>query len=161
VKNRNCVLFTPLFFLLAAGVFAQGADGGAKKAALGIGAEWNMNSRENFAGGAALSFDYNLPHSLALGITVTASSNFYAITVIEPSALFRWYFLNSGHSGLFVQADLGCFMLLEESDFTLLFDGGLRCGFRFPLGTAFYLEPYGRIGYPFAFGVGALFGIRF
>jgi hypothetical protein len=160
VKNRNCVLFAPLFFLLAAGVFAQSADGGAKKAALGIGAEWDMNSRENFAGGAALCFDYNLPHSLALGITVTASSNFYGITVIEPSALFRWYFLG-GYSGLFIQADLGCFMILEESDFTPLFDGGLRCGYRLPLGKSGYLEPYGRIGYPFAFGVGALVGIRF
>jgi hypothetical protein len=161
VKNRNCVLFAPLFLLLAAGVFAQSADGGAKKAALGIGAEWNMNSREDFAGGTALGFDCNLPYSLALGITVTASSNFYGITVIEPSALFRWYFLNSGHSGLFVQADLGCFMLLEESDFTSLFDGGLRAGFRLPFGTMFYFEPYGRIGYPFAFGVGALVGLRF
>jgi hypothetical protein len=28
----------PLLLLLAAGVFAQGADGGAKKVALGIGA---------------------------------------------------------------------------------------------------------------------------
>jgi hypothetical protein len=119
-----------------------------------------MNSRENFAGGAALAFDYNLPRSFALGLNITASSNFSGITVIEPAALLRWYFLG-GHSGIFVQADGGAYLILEDEKFTAMFLGGLRCGFRLPVKSSFYLEPYGRIGYPFVFGIGVLTGIKF
>jgi len=161
LKKYKFVFFA-LLFLFAVGVFAQEADVKTKKAALGIGAEWNMNSRENYAGGAALTFDYALPHSFALGVTVTASSNFNGIAVIEPAALFRWYFLGSNNNGFFLQADIGAYLILEdEEDLKTMFNGGLRGGFRFPIKTNFYIEPYGRIGYPFAFGVGALAGVKF
>jgi len=152
--KKTIFLFT-LVFALCMNLSAQ-----EKKVALGIGAEWNMNSRENFAGGAVLAFDYPLPHSFAVGLNATASSNFSGITVIEPAALFRWYFLG-GQNGFFVQADCGAYLILEDGEFTAMFLGGLRGGFRVPLKTNFYIEPYGRIGYPFAFGVGALAGIKF
>jgi len=42
-----------------------------------------------------------------------------------------------------------------------MFLGGLRGGYRFTLASHFYVEPYGRIGYPFAFGIGALAGLMF
>ena len=58
---KKTLLLTMLVLPLGMGVFAQ-----EKKAAFGLGPEWNMNSRENFAGGAVLGFDYNLPHSFAL-----------------------------------------------------------------------------------------------
>jgi hypothetical protein len=119
-----------------------------------------MNSRHNFAGGAALNLDYNLPFSFAAGLTVTASNNFVEITVIEGAALFRRYFPRNTHTGFFVQADLGAFFFIEDKEMTPLFLGGLRGGFRMPLGK-FYVEPYGRLGYPSVFGVGALAGIRF
>jgi len=119
-----------------------------------------MNSRVNFAGGGVLAFDYALPHSFAVGLNVTASNNFSGITVIESAVLFRWYFLG-GYTGFFVQADGGASFLLEDGEFSHVFLGGLRGGFRLPLKSKFYLEPYGRIGYPFAFGVGVLTGIKF
>jgi hypothetical protein len=144
-----------LIFALSVNLYAQ-----EKKASLGIGAEWNMNSRENFAGGAIISFDYALPHSLALGLNVTASSNFSGIAVIEPAALFRWYFLG-GYNGFFFQADGGAYLIFEDEELKTMFLGGLRGGFRLPLKSSFYLEPYGRIGYPFAFGIGVLTGIKF
>jgi hypothetical protein len=153
---KKTILFTVVYLALGMNVFTQEA-----KAAVGIGAEWNMNSRENFAAGAALGFDYNLASSFALGLAVTGSSNFSGIAVIEPAAIIRWYFLSSGDTGLFAQADLGCFMILEDGGLTPLFAGGFRGGFRLPFGKPLYVEPYGRIGYPFAFGIGALVGIRF
>jgi hypothetical protein len=119
-----------------------------------------MNSRENFAGGAVLGFDFNLSRAIAVGLTVTYSNNFSGISVIEPAALFRWYIFGNS-AGLFVQADVGAYLVLEERELTPLFLGGLRGGFRFPLGELFYVEPYGRVGYPFAFGVGAMAGVRF
>ena len=116
-----------------------------------------MNSRDNFAGAAGLSFDYRFHNSFAAGINFTASNNFDGITVLEPAALFRWNFLGA----FFAQADLGAFLVLEEGETSTMFMGGLRAGLRTPLGQALYLEPYGRAGYPFMFGFGALAGMRF
>jgi hypothetical protein len=155
------LIFTLFFLILSIGVSAQETENKAGKAALGIGAEWNMNSRENFAGGAILNFDFDIAPSLALGIVATASTNFYGITVIEPAAFFRWYFLSRENSGWFAQADLGAYLVLEDEDFTPMFLGGLRAGIRLPLGERFFIEPFGRFGYPFAFGAGALAGIKF
>jgi hypothetical protein len=165
---RKCS-FVVLILFLTAGVFAprvyaqeaqeSGADG--KRAAVSIGPEWNMNSRKNFAGGAILGFDYNLGSSFALGINAAASNNFFGITVIEPAALFRWYFLPDDHTGWFVQADIGAYLIFEDGEITTLFMGGLKGGIRLPFGDMFFVEPYGRIGYPFAFGIGVMAGIKF
>ena len=153
---KKTILLCAVIFLLSQSVFAQSET----KMAFGLGPEWNMNSRDNFAGGASLSFDYNLFRSFAAGLSFTASNNFDGITVLEPSALFRWYFLGRGHEGLFAQAEAGVFVVLEDGDTTPLFLGGLRAGMRLPIGR-FYMEPFGRIGYPFAFGVGAMAGVNF
>jgi len=162
---KKMILCVVAVLAICTNINAQDADSvqgaGENKVALGLGAEFNMNSRENFAGGALLSFDYNLPKSFAVGITATASHNFDGITVIEPAALVRWYFLG-GQKGFFLQADLGAYLILEEDqDFTAMFNGGLRAGYRLPFGSMFYFEPYGRGGYPFVFGVGAIIGLMF
>jgi len=154
---KRTILLTSMILSFCVSAFAQDE----KKMAFGLGPEFNMNSRENFAGGAALSFDFNIASSFAAGLTVTGSSNFSGIAVIEPAALFRWYFLGKGHTGFFAQADAGAYLVLEEGELTPLFLGGLRAGFRLPLGSSFYIEPYGRGGYPFVFGIGLLAGLRF
>ena len=88
--------YLPIIFFLALNlnIHAQNetAHGGTSRASIGIGAEWNMNSRENFAMGGIFSFDVNLGSSFAVGINATASSNFFDFYVIEPAAMFRWYF---------------------------------------------------------------------
>ena len=171
--NRNCLKFSPknaagialgvMFFLISAiCVFAEsGENPMSRKMAISLGPEWNMNSRENFAAGAALNFDYNLGSSFAIGLNITFSSNFSGIAVIEPAALFRWYFLGDNSGGWFVQAETGVYLIFEDQDITPMFLGGLRGGFRLPLGEMFFVEPFGRMGYPFMFGVGALAGVRF
>ena len=116
-----------------------------------------MNAHENFAGGSVLSIDYNFSRSLSAGLTLTASSNFTNIMVLEPAALIRWNFFKS----FFVQADAGVFYLMDEYGEKTMFLGGLRAGFRKSFGTLFYLEPYGRFGYPFMFGAGVMAGVRF
>jgi hemin uptake protein HemP len=161
------ISFIALFLLVASGIFAQDEEGiitdetNANKMAVAAGAEWNMNSRNNFAGGAALAFDHNLGASFALGINAAVSYNFAEIVVVEPAAFFRWYFLGSNHTGWFAQTDLGAYLVFEDDELTTLFLGGLRGGIRLPLGNTFFIEPYGRVGYPFMFGVGVLAGVRF
>ena len=157
--------YLPIIFFLVFNlcIYAQDetASGGTSRASIGLGAEFNMNSRENFAGGAVLNFNFNIGSSFAVGINATASSNFLGIFVIEPAALFRWYILSKSHTGLFLQADAGAYLVFEDNEITPLFMGGLRAGFRLPLGEVFFIEPFGRMGYPFVFGVGAMAGVRF
>ena len=158
---KKTILIGAVLALICAGaVFAQEGRA-AYTAAAGVGPEWNMNSREDFAMGAVLGFDINLPGMFAAGLTAAYSNNFSGIQVIEPAALFRWYFLPNDHTGLFVQADLGAYLILEDGEIEPMFLGGLRAGIRLPLGAMFYAEPYGRVGYPFMFGIGALAGVRF
>ena len=156
-------LFVLFILFVSLRVFAQDGSGSGNKVAMGIGPEWNMDSRYNFAMGGVFSFDVNIPNSLAVGFTVTGSNNFNEITVIEPAALFRWYFMGHGidHFGFFAQADIGAFLIFEDGDLTPMFLGGLRGGYRFNLTPLFYVEPYGRLGYPFAFGVGVIGGLIF
>ena len=123
--------------------------------ALGLGLEWNMNSRRNFGGAAVTGFDYSF-NDFAVGLKFTVSYNFNNITVLEPKALFRWYFFGN----IFAQADIGASFILEQIQNTPMFLGGLRGGIRIPLGEMLFIEPYGRFGYPFAFGFGAITGIR-
>jgi len=154
---------------------------GEKKFAIGLGPEWNMNSRNYSAVGFSLGFDFNLSVAFAAGLTVTASSDFSGsdfstidfsssdffssgfsdTIVIEPTALFRWYFLGKRHTGFFAQVDAGAYLIFENDDFIPFILGGLRGGCRLPLGSMFYAEPYVRFGYPFIFGIGAIAGLRF
>ena len=159
---KQILLFTAIFLITTLCAFTQEQSDG-KKAAIGLGAEFNFNSNENFAGGASLGFDINLPYSFAAGVTAMVSHNFDNVLVLEPSALFRWYFLGvkeQKHSGLFAQADAGAYVVLADEEIIPLFAGGVRVGFRVSPGS-FYVEPYGRAGYPYIFGIGLAAGLKF
>jgi len=132
------------------------------------GFEMNMNSREGLGGAIALAADYQLPISglrLAAGLNITGSTNFSGTLVMEITAMARWYFLSAEHDGPFAQVDLGLHLITEKKDNRIenfaLFESGLRAGFRLPIGDSFYIEPYGRFGYPYFFGIGVLAGMRF
>jgi len=119
-----------------------------------------MNSPENFAGGLSINFDYNLPisvSSFAAGANVTVSNNFSGIIVLEISGMFRWYLTGNGE-GLFAQVNLGYnYSDIDGSPVPIIAEA--RGGLRLPMGN-FYLEPYGRFGYPVVWGAGIVGGIR-
>ena len=127
--------------------------------AIGLGLEWNMDSRHNFAGGAAFGVNYNLPGHFAVGLSFTGSNNFTGIIVLEPIVQLRCYLEEK--TGYFIQFEAGTFIILEDGEVTPMPEFGLRLGYRQPLGHVLFIEPYGRIGYPFAFGLGLMAGIRF
>jgi len=172
--NRSIVLLCVIIIFVSQAGFAQDEAPLAysdednfqaqKVISAGIGPEFNMNSREGYAGGLSLSLDYQLPVSaaqLAAGLVVTGSYNFSDTFVLETTGMFRWYFLGVNHTGFFAQVDLGLHLISEQSVMAPGFEGGLRAGFRMPLGEAFYIEPYGRFGYPYFMGAGVLAGMRF
>jgi hypothetical protein len=155
-----------LLFAVAVLIFSMALSHNAlaqdrTKMAVGLGPEWNMNTHQGYAAGAGLVFDYNLFRSFAVGLSVIANSNFTVFTALESAALFRWYFWGKNQTGFFAQADAGVYLYMENAQTQPVFLGGLRTGYRLPLGQAFYIEPYGRAGYPFAFGIGLTAGMRF
>jgi len=145
-------------FLMALGITAFSQE---KKVAAGVGLEFNMDSRHNFAGGASVHFDYALPKNSALGLFISANTNFFGINVIESAIFYRAYFPENDHSGFFVQPYAGVFVIFEDGEITPLPLLGVGGGYRFLLGSSFYLEPVGRLGYPYAFGIGLVAGMRF
>ena len=168
--NKNLPLICVIFLLFSQAGFAQdeaqyeAQDEAQKVISVGIGPEINTNARANFAGGLSLSIDFQLPVSaaqLAAGLVVGGSYNFTDTIVLETTGMFRWYFLGVNHTGFFAQVDLGLHLIMEQNVTVPGFEGGLRAGFRMPLGEAFYIEPYGRFGYPYFWGVGILAGMRF
>jgi len=171
LPSAGILIFLAVLFIASGqSVFAQ-EEANVNEMAAGLGVEWNMNSRENFAGAVVFSYDYSLTPitfieggsymlNFAAGINAAMSSNFSNTTVIETAAFFRWYFLGAGFRGPFAQGELG-FSHINEDDISFeSFMGGLRAGLRVPLGS-FYIEPFGRFGYPYVFGIGAIAGIKF
>jgi len=159
---KKMVFISVLFLGIALCVLAQEE----KKIAAGFGVEWSMNARETSAVGFALSFDYNLPISksaFATGFTVIGNVNFTDTVVLEFTALFRWYFLGKGYTGWFAQADAGISFISEDGNKKLPapVSIGVRTGYRLPLVSSFFVEPYVRIGYSFLFGIGVIGGMRF
>ena len=151
VPVAKVLFFLPLFFLFS------GLSTPALETAVSAGPEWNMSSPENFAAGFGLGFDINLPGvPLAVGINVAGSANFSKTGVIETAPFIRWYFMNTPYTGFFAQLDTGYFHILESGDSIPRFTGGVRGGYRLPLGKMFYIEPYGRFGYPYFFGIGVM-----
>ena len=53
------------------------------------------------------------------------------------------------------------FFIDEEGWRKILPMVGIRGGYHLPLSTHFYIEPCGRLGYPFAFGIALMAGISF
>jgi len=160
------LLLVLLFLSISLVAGAQEKDGFKGPFSAGIGPEWNMNSRYNFAGGAIFAAYYNLPNRLSAGITATGSTNFFGTQVMEFAGLIRWYYKEmkyngTEYTGLFTQLEVGAFFINEEGERTVLPLFGLRGGYRIPLSSHFYIEPCGRLGYPFAFGIGLMAGISF
>jgi len=151
------IILALLIFTVSLSSFTQESP----RMAVSVGAEGNMNSRENFAAGAVLNLDVNFASSFAIGFNITGSSSFSDFFVIEHISFIRWYFLGNNYTGWFAQADIGTYIFFEDERATPLILGGLRGGMRLPLGTKFFIEPYGRFGHPFVFGIGILTGVLF
>ena len=153
---RKTIFIAVFIAITGLPVFALGESGDM---GFGGGMEMNMNSSENFAGAAVLGFNYNLPlPSFTAGITAGISLDFSTGRAIEFAPFFRWYVLG-GYSGIFAQADVGFSFITESEENFPRFLGGLRGGYRMPLGDKFFVEPYVRAGYPFAFGIGVIGGL--
>ncbi|MFP3042973.1 hypothetical protein LQZ19_14250 [Treponema primitia] len=137
----------------------------SEKKTLGIslwtGPEWNMNSRTMFSLGGSLGADYAIQPSFAAGIKGVINYNFNEIMVLESEVFFRWYFLRLNPGNIFIQGGLGASLIFADSLLYPKLLGGISGGIRIPFKSGFFLEPGGRLGYPFVFGIGITGGYSF
>jgi len=103
-----------------------------------------------------------------LGISLLYAQDEEKFIFVEVLAHFRYYlsFLSRAkiNTGLFLQAEAGVvFFAYEKFETTghLAPVAGLSTGWRFPLGTRWYIEPSIRGGYPYIFGAGLSAGRSF
>jgi len=118
-----------------------------------------------FGGGVTLGGSYN---GKGLGISLLYAQDAEKFMFLEALAHFRYYlsFLSRAkiNTGLFLQAEGGVVLCAYEK---LEIAGywvpvaGLSAGWRFPLGTRWFIEPAVRGGYPYIFGAGLSAGMRF
>lgn len=149
-----CVILSICFLFAASGLYALSG------VFVGLGIEGNANTREGFAFGGGLSGGVDLDHQFSLGLKTAFSSNMDTVTTLESAAFFRYY-LPFKFSGLFAQAELGAAVFFEDGENYPALLAGLAFGWRYNFGKNWYIEPSIRGGYPFAWGVGLLAGMRF
>jgi hypothetical protein len=153
---KKCFIGITMFLCFAGLAYSQDA----KEIAIGLGVEGNQNTREGAAFGASLRADYGITGTMAAGVKATFSHDFDEISVVEPEALFRFYFMKLGSLSLFGQAGVGVGIISEESgDGGTSFLGELTAGVRIPLGSL-YVEPSASFGYPFMWRAGVAVGLR-
>ena len=130
-------------------------------------AEIALYSEHSFSYGAGFTIAYGKKASIGLkGIFFIDEAD--VLDVLELLILFRFYlFSGAANKGPFFQIEGGpAIFFHREHDIALpasfgMFSAGLTFGWRFPLGTAFFIEPSVRGGYPFLIGGSLSIGLRF
>jgi hypothetical protein len=125
--------------------------------------ETALFSTEKAAFGAGLAFGYD--GAVMLGYRALYFIDPDGLGTLELGIFFRVYLPSDRHDGFFIQAGAGPCVFAEEAP---LFppklsatSAGVILGWRFLLGSRWYVEPYLRAGYPFVAGAGTSAGFRF
>jgi hypothetical protein len=146
------------FLLFSVGIVSAQEEPVPFRFSIGLGAEGNKNTPEKIAVAGVLTNDFAINSRLSIGSRLGFSHDLTDVGTLEAGIMFRVYFLLRNSSGPFIQADggLSYSFLHDDMDTEFLYGGTL--GWRFRLGS-FYIEPYGRGGYPFVWGGGLVLGI--
>jgi len=148
---RHILLFCLLIFI-AGSIFAL------DDVFIGFSAEANGNTREGTAAGGGWTIGFDLNQYAGIGIKTVFSHDLDSMITMEQCALLRFYLPINKH-GLFIQAEAGGSILFEDEKSDFVFIGGIATGWRFKIGKNWYIEPFGRGGYPFVWGAGLVTGI--
>jgi len=131
---------------------------------LGIGVDYGMNTRENFALGYGITFErYLFCPWLALGVRGMMYTDFQTVSSTEALVTLRLWLLSFKKAFFFTQWGFGMEIYSEEDRSINAFIMDALFGCRIHLGkkSRFYVEPYIRGGFPFVFSIGVSAGRRF
>jgi len=140
---------------------------------LGFGPEINANTRSNFSVGGYFTGGFELLDTFAIGFKFYFSDNLDTVQTFEPAVLIRYMPFNGTLKGLFAEMIIGSASYYEDNKNCRNCQhgsgqhrgypaplGGIGVGWRFTF-DRFYVEPTGRFGHPFTWGVGVTAGLLF
>jgi hypothetical protein len=116
-----------------------------------------------FGGGAFIGAG----DGVSIGLRVLYTIDFETITSLEIGVFIRFYIFGyQADHGPFVQLNAGTVMFARHTAVGLPADVGtisafVSGGWRFLLGSRFFIEPAIRLGTPYIIGAGASAGVRF
>jgi len=142
-----------------AGAFLTKTVSADDKFFVGLGPEFNENTRHGVAFGGVFHAGMNFTQRISFGVKVGCFYDFESIIAVDPSVFFRYYIPII--EGLFVQAEAGSIIFFEDGESYPAVLGGLAAGWHYNFGKKWYLEPFVRSGYPHLWGVGVVMGLRF
>ena len=125
----------------------------------GIGPDASAYTRNGTAVGGSILFGFDLNPKIATGVKGSFFHNMDTIISIEPTVFFRFYPLTD--MGLFIQANAGGAILIELGEWFPSAAGGLTAGWRSRFARNWFVEPFGRFGYPYMWGAGLTAGYLF
>jgi hypothetical protein len=124
-----------------------------------------MYSREGVSIGGGFSAGFG--EGAALGIRLLYAQDAEQLAVLEAVFFLRFYLPRlEGAAGPFAQLNIGTALFGREKPPSFpaeagIVSAGLALGWRFPLGSRWYIEPALRAGYPYIAGGGLSAGFRF
>ncbi|MDR0684843.1 MAG: hypothetical protein LBF83_06920 [Spirochaetaceae bacterium] len=140
------------------GAIGRAAPAG-KLFTVGAGVEANNNNPNGAAFGGVIGADFRPFRFFTVGLKGGFSSNFGKSNTVEAAATaafvlraWRLDFIVRGAAGV------GYVITYENSEAAFLYEGGLGVRIRM---KGFYTEPYVRLGSPFLWGAGVMFGKSF
>jgi len=132
---------------------------------ISLGGDASMYSYTGMSYGGSLSFGYGSGSSI--GLKLSYFFNEESIDTFEICLLLRFYILGkNAYSGPFFQFLGGASLFNRSGDFAIpsnvgIFSAGLGFGWRFLFADRFFIEPFIRGGFPYAFGGTVSVGVRF
>jgi len=133
--------------------------------ALGVGVDYGLNTRENFALGYGITFErYLFCPWLGLGLRGMMYTDFQTLSSTDALLSLRLWFPGIKNKAFFfAQWGFGMSIYSEEGRSINSFVMDAIAGCRIHLGkkNRFYVEPYIRGGFPFVFSAGVNAGRRF
>jgi uncharacterized membrane protein YciS (DUF1049 family) len=126
---------------------------------LGAGAEYGLNTRENFALGYTAAIDRVITGApVALGVRGTMYNDQQSVTLTEAEATVRLNLISIGPGDIFTQLGLGWSFYREDDREANTYTLDVMAGYKFFFLDGFYVEPFVRVGYPYQVNMGLLAG---